>query len=254
MTQYSSPFSPPAEPRALEIIDETPDRAMIVFAHPDDAEIGAGAAVAAWTAKGCEVAYVVCTTGSSGSNDRDMTSERLVEMRAEEQREAARALGVAQVVMLDHPDGGLEDDREFRGEIVRALRRYRPHTVLCHDPYRMRGFQHRDHRITGIVTMDAIYPYARDHLHYPEHVEGEGLTPHKVRQLLMWGSDRPDVIVDVTGTLDRQIDALRMHQSQVGGLAPGGRVAARLRRRAEEVATGMPFKYGEAFRRLVARD
>ena len=253
MTHQASPFGLPAELSPPAVVEDVPSRAMVVCAHPDDAEIGAGATTARWTAQGCEIVFVVCTSGSGGSNDPGMTKERLVLLRAEEQRESARALGVKEVVMLDHSDGGLDDTREFRGEIVRAIRKHRPHTVFTHDPYRMSGFHHRDHRITGIVTMDAVYPFARDHLHYPDQIEKEGLRPHKVRQLLMWGADRPDVIVDVTETLERQIAALARHVSQVGGLAPRGRVGVRLRERAKGAAEGLPFRYGESFRRLAAR-
>ena len=253
MTRDVSSPGPAQELPLPAVVEDVPSRAMVVCAHPDDAEIGAGATTAKWTAQGCEVVYVVCTTGSGGSNDLSMTAERLVRVRAEEQRESARALGVKEVVMLNHPDGGLEDSREFLGEIVRAIRAHRPDTVLTHDPYRMSGFQHRDHRITGTVTMDAVYPFARDHLHFTEQIEKEGLSPHKVRHLLMWGADRPDVIVDVTDTLEQQIEALARHASQVGGLAPGGRVGARMRERARAAAEGLPFTYGQAFRRLVAR-
>src|SRR5437588_575188 len=86
-----------------------------------------------------------------------------------------------------------------------------------HDPYRTRGFQHRDHRKAGIVTTDAVYPFARDHLHFPEQIAGDGLAPHKVRELWYWGMDEPNVIVDVTDSIDRQIAALTRHQSQMPG-------------------------------------
>ena len=99
-------------------------------------------------------------------------------------------MGVKHVVMLGYPDGELEDTRQFLGDVVRALRQHRPHTVFVHDPYRMKGFQHRDHRKAGIATTDAVYPYARDHLHFPEHITRDGLEPHKVRELWYWGDGR----------------------------------------------------------------
>ena len=163
--------------RKLTVVTEVPDRAMVIFAHPDDAEIGSGGVIARWAAAGCEVTYVLCTNGSAGTADRSLTPEELVDRRAAEQRAAADFMGVKNLVMLPHPDGGLEDTREFRGDIVRAIRTYRPHTVFAHDPYRFRGFQHRDHRAVGIVTTDAVYPFARDHLHFPEHIVREGLDP-----------------------------------------------------------------------------
>jgi LmbE family N-acetylglucosaminyl deacetylase len=249
-----SAFHQPAPKRPLTVVEDVPERAMAVFAHPDDGEIGAGAAAATWAKRGCEVTFVLCTNGGSGSNDPSMDSSRLVALRRNEQEEAARTLGVAHLVFLDHPDGGLEDNRAFRGDVVRAIRKYRPQTVLTHDPYRMKGFKHRDHRMTGMVTTDAVFPYARDHLHYPEHLK-EGLQPHKVRRLLYWGADEPDVVVDITDALELQIDALYKHASQVGGLKDTGRDAAgRVSTRAEEAATGQSFKYGAAYRQLLARE
>src|SRR5215467_12026613 len=204
-------------PRKLELVTEMPERAMVVFAHPDDAEIGSGGVVATWVAAGCEVTYVLCTNGDSGTADRSLTPEQLARKRADEQRAAADFMGVKNVVMLGYPDGELEDTREFLGDIVRAIRQYRPHTVFVHDPYRTQGFQHRDHRKAGIAATDAVYPFARDHLHFPEHITRDGLEPHKVRELWYWGMDTPNVIVDVTESIDRQIAALIRHESQVPG-------------------------------------
>jgi LmbE family N-acetylglucosaminyl deacetylase len=239
----------------LEIVTDVPDRAMVIFAHPDDAEIGSGGVIARWIAAGCEVTYVQCTNGGAGTADRSLMPAELAHRRAAEQRAAANFMGVKHVVMLGYPDGGLEDTREFRGDIVRVIRTYRPHTVFAHDPYRIKGFQHRDHRMVGIATTDAVYPFARDHLHFPEHVTEEGLEPHKVRELWYWGMDEPDVIVDVSDSIDKQIDALIRHESQVPGfnVPKGETVGHRVKKRAAEVAEGYGFTYGAVFRRLIAR-
>src|SRR5262245_22943154 len=178
-----------ATDRKLEIVTEVPDRAMVVFAHPDDAALGSGRAVARLVAAGSAVTYVRCTNGAAGTGDRALAPADPARQRADEQRAAADFMGVRHVVMLGYPDGELEDTRQFLGDVVRAIRRYRPHTVLVHDPYRMQGFQHRDHRKAGIVTTDAVYPYARDHLHFPDQITREGLEPHRVRELWYWSPD-----------------------------------------------------------------
>ncbi len=225
---------------------------MVVCAHPDDAEIGAGGVSSLWAANGCEITYVICTTGSSGSNDTEMTSERISQIRRAEQQEAADVIGVKNLVLLDHPDGMLESDREFLEEIVRAIRTFRPEAVFTHDPFRINGFNHRDHRMTGLTVQDAVYPYARDHLHFPEHIE-HGLEPFKVKDVLFWHSDRPNAIVDITESIDKRIEALSRHASQVPGLSLGTDSDRRIRDRASSVAEGYPFSYGEAFRRISAR-
>jgi len=240
-------------PRKLELVTEIPERAMVVFAHPDDAEIGSGGVVAKWIAAGCEVTYVLCTNGDSGTADRSLTPDELADRRAREQRAAADFMGVKHLVMLGYPDGELEDIRPFLGDVVRALRRYRPNIVFVHDPFRTKGFQHRDHRKAGIVTQDAVYPYARDHLHFPEQVTGEALEPHKVRELWFWGPDEPEIIVDVSSSIDRQIAALVRHESQVPGFnVPSGQtIGERVKRNAADNATG--YDFGAVFRRLIAR-
>ncbi|MFH1485428.1 MAG: PIG-L deacetylase family protein [Chloroflexota bacterium] len=187
-------------------------RTLVVSPHPDDSEFGCAGTVAKWVAEGREVVYVVCTNGDKGSNDPDMTSERLAIIREQEEREAARTLGVKEVILLRHPDGELEDNRTFREEMVRVIRTYRPDLIIVPDPYR-RPFQHRDHRITGIVTIDAAFPYARDHLHFPEH-KSLGLSPHKVREIYLSGTDSPEVYVDIGETIEKKMAALRCHRSQ----------------------------------------
>ena len=247
---------PPAPaPRKLELVTDVPDRAMVVFAHPDDAEIGSGGVVAKWIEAGCEIAYVLCTNGDAGTGERSLTPAQLAARRAEEQRAAADAMGVKHLVMLGYPDGFLEDTRAFLGDVVRAIRQYRPHTVFVHDPYRIKNFQHRDHRKAGLTTTDAVYPFARDHLHFPEQITEEGLAPHKVRELWYWGADEPNIIVDVTDSIERQIAALVRHESQLPGfnVADGETIGTRVRRGAMEVARDYGFEYGAVFRRMIAR-
>lgn len=236
----------------LQIVDDVPERAMVVCAHPDDAEIGAGGTSALWASKGCEVTYVVCTNGSSGSNDPEMTSERIIEIRNDEQREAAEVIGVKNVVFLDHPDGQLEADRVLLAELVQVIRTYKPDAIFTHDPFRMSGFNHRDHRNAGITVQDAVYPYARDHLHFPELAE-KGIEPHKVRDVYYWHADQPNCVIDVTSSIETRIDALSRHRSQVPGLSLGDDADRRIRDRARDAAKSAPFEYGEAFRRISAR-
>ncbi len=220
---------------------------MVVTAHPDDAEFGAAGTVARWVREGKKAIYVVCSSGEKGTNDRSIKPEKLAQIREQEQLAAAKLLGVREVVFLHYPDQGLEDTPEFRKDIVRQIRIYQPETVLVADPYR-RYLWHRDHRITGQVTLDAVFPYARDHLAYPDLLE-EGIQPHKVREVLLWGSESPNYRSDITDTFDIKITALRCHQSQVGNnLVPD--LENRLRQRAKQMAKGENFELAEAFHRV----
>ncbi len=141
--------------------------AMIIAPHPDDPEFGIGGTVAGWIREGRRVIYIILTNGNKGSDDPEITTEQLAEIRINEQKQAALTLGVSEVVFLGHDDQSLEDTPDFRKEVVKVIRTYRPHTVATPDPYR-KYVWHRDHRITGQVVLDAVYPLARDRLAYPD--------------------------------------------------------------------------------------
>ncbi len=193
---------------------ETPERAMVVMAHPDDAEFVCGGTVAKWCAEGAEVVYVVVTGGDKGTHDEEMHSEKLAAIREEEQRAACRALGVKACIFLGHPDGHTVDEEELRGQIVRLIRIHRPEVVVTWDAFR-RGFNHRDHRNVGTLTADAVYPLVRDRLYY-QRDEEDGLPSHEVNEVLLAGSDDPDHTIDVTDHWERRLEAVLCHASQIG--------------------------------------
>jgi len=229
---------------------ETNGRVMVIVAHPDDAEFAAGGTIARWASEGREVVYVVCTNGDKGSSDLSMTSDKLAPIREREQRNAAAVLGVKEAVFLGYPDGGLEDTPAFREKLVRMIRRYRPDTVLIMDPFR-RPIQHRDHRIAGQVALDAVFPYARDHLSYPEHLK-EGLMPHKVAEVYIAGAEGADTFVDISSSFCKKVEALRCHVSQVGN-RPREEFEQRLREASEALGKTCGLPMAEAFRRLELR-
>ena len=217
---------------------------LVIAAHPDDSEFGAAGTVALWVQAGRRVTYVVCTSGEKGTSDPSLTPELLAPIREEEQRAAARTLGVQEVVFLRRPDQGLEDTPEFRKLIVRMIRTYRPSIVMTSDPYR-RYIWHRDHRIIGQVVLDAAFPFARDHLAYPDLL-AEGLAPHKVQELYFWGAEDINRRSDITATFDLKIAALRCHKTQVREFKRGD-PEEWLRQRCREMAAGESFGLAEAF-------
>lgn len=232
-------------------ITAVPRRALAVYAHPDDPEVSAGGTIARWAAAGCEVHVVVTTLGDKGSEDPRVDPTELAARRRSEAGAAAEVLGVAGTVHLGHPDGELEDTRALRADIVRAVRELRPEVLLCPDPSALffgdRYFNHRDHRTTGLVALDAVAPAAANPHYFPEQI-ASGLAAHQVGTVLCSGTLVPDAWVDITATLDRKVAALVCHASQVGDEAHW--VPEVVRERAAAVGAEVGVAHAEAFRRL----
>ncbi len=191
---------------------DKPKKVLVVGAHPDDTEFACGGSILRWTRQGCEVNYLVCTNGDKGTKDLQMTGEQLTPIRQEEQREAARRLGVAGVQFLGEADGEFPSTLANRERITRVIREFRPDVLMVHDPWR-RYQLHPDHRNVGICTLDAMVA-ARDHLYFP-HLHQAGLMPHTVPEILLFGTDDANVWVDTSTTIEGKLHALRAHETQV---------------------------------------
>jgi LmbE family N-acetylglucosaminyl deacetylase len=229
-------------------LTEKIERVMVVTAHPDDSEFGAGGTIARLVANGAEVTYVIVTNGNKGSSDRTMTSERLATIREEEQRNAARTLGVARVEFLGYPDGEVEDTRDLRRDVSREIRRFRPDLVVCQNPNRTYnlGASHRDHRTVGGVVLDCVYPLARDHLAFPELMPE--FEPHRVREVYVMQWNEPHIVSDISEVIDLKLKALACHASQFKDFAA---VEARVRQRSKELGAARGYAHAEAFDRIV---
>ena len=221
---------------------------LVVAPHPDDIEFGAAGTIARLIQEGKQAVYALCTSGDKGTSDRSITSEQLAAIRESEQQAAAHVIGVREVVFMRYPDQGLEDSPAFRKDIVRLIRRFRPETVMTCDPYH-RYVYHRDHRIAGQAVLDAVFPFARDYHAYPDLIQ-EGLEPHKVKELLFWGSENINYRCDITEAFDLKLEALRCHESQVKEFGIPD-LDAWLRSRCSDMATGEPFELAEAFHRAL---
>ena len=222
----------------------------MVTPHPDDAEGGCGATMAKWIAEaGTEIVVVMCTNGDKGTGDREMSPERLAKIREQEQRNASAYLGVKDVVFLRHPDGTLNDDVQFRSEVVREIRRHKPEVVFCIDPFRLASHTHRDHRMSGQVALDAAYSYAWSHLYFPEQLAEEDLEPHQVKEALLWGTEAADVYIDVEGYLEAKATSLSLHVSQMRQRTPADRME-RIERGSARQGEAAGVAYAEGFRRV----
>ena len=233
-------------------MDESPKKVLVITPHPDDADFWCSGTIAKWLGNGATVRYVLCTDGGKGTTDPNISSADLSKLREQEQADAVEALGVQELVLLHHPDGSLEDDDEFRRELVRQIRQVQPDVVLCPEPYRKNLAWHRDHRIAGQVALDAVFPCARDHLHFVELWRDEGLEPHKTPTMLFWGTENADTTIDITESMDAKIMAVAAHKSQMDGRSLK-EIEDFVRERAQVSEGGSGKEYVEAFRKVTFR-
>jgi LmbE family N-acetylglucosaminyl deacetylase len=240
-----------------------PRSAMAIYAHPDDIEFTVAGTVAKWARAGCEVTFVLITSGNSGTHDRKFTRKSLARVREREERESARILGVARVVFLRHGDCELVPTLALRKELVRRIRRHRPEVVLCNDPQALFFgnwyVNHPDHLAAGKAALEAVFPCAEMELLWP----GAG-PAHKVHAVYVSSAAAPDTWIDVTGTMDAKIAALSAHRSQLGDQDIAPYILGRARDEAQRAPAGRTAgkkgagrpEYAETFRvmRLVREE
>lgn len=221
---------------------------MVVVAHPDDIEFSSAGTVARWIKGGCEVVYILCTSGDVGISEAGMTKIRAAEIREAEQRAAAEVIGVKEVVFLREPDGMLENTIILRKKLVREIRRFKPEVVICGDPTVVWAgptyINHPDHRAAAGAAIDAVFPAAGQPNLFEELAE-EGLSAHKVRKVYVnvW-EEKADVYVNISETIDLKIESLRKHVSQMGDWDPEPMV----REWSAKTAEGKEMAYAEAYR------
>lgn len=229
-----------------------PQRALFIFAHPDDIEFGCAGTAAKWAKHGCEVLYVVLTDGNIGSHDPEMTAEKLAVIRRQEQSNAARVAG-ASCIFMGEPDGRLQPTLELRKKLVRIIRQHRPNVVVCGDPnfYYSDGYiNHPDHRNAGQVALEAVFPSADSPLLFPELVE-EGFAPHKVNYVYVsFGRRDANLYVDISETVQTKIEALRCHHSQLKDWDPTERIMEWTRDAGKKVG----LKHAEAFYKITLKE
>jgi LmbE family N-acetylglucosaminyl deacetylase len=226
---------------------DTPDVALAVYAHPDDADVACGGTLARWARAGSAVHLVVCTDGGKGTFDPTVQSKKLVATRAAELEESSAVVGLAGIANLGYPDGELLDSDAFRQVLVEWVRRVRPQVVCGHDPtavfFGREYFNHRDHRIAGTALLDAVAPAAALPLYFPD-----AGPAHQVATVLLSGTLEPDEWVDVSETIDCKAAAVECHRTQFSG--SDGWAGEAVRRRAEEEGRRAGVPFAEGFRRL----
>jgi LmbE family N-acetylglucosaminyl deacetylase len=198
------------------LADDEIKRILVVMAHPDDCDFGAGGTIAQWTAKGISVSYCIITNGDQGGEESDVPLEEMAKVRQREQRDAGAALGVSDITFLNHRDGWLVPTIELRKEIVREIRKSKPDRMVIQSPERNydRIFaSHPDHLAAGETAIQAVYPDARNPYAFTDLKEA-GFEPWRVKEVWITSSPTPNHFVDITDTFPKKIAALKAHVSQ----------------------------------------
>jgi LmbE family N-acetylglucosaminyl deacetylase len=241
-------------PSATAPHDWRPSRFMVIAAHPDDAEFGPAGTAARWIDQGSTGWLVCCTSGDQGGEDASMDPLELAALRESEQRAAAAIVGYAGVSFLHQPDGALANDLALRELLVREIRTFRPDAVLTSDPEVLfhgdGGINHTDHRAAGMAAVDAVFPAARNPMAFPWLVR-EGLAPHKVRRVYCFWPNQPNAWVDVGTVVERKIEALGAHASQIREPA---QLAERIRSWMAEEGAPIGVAAAEALRVVIIDD
>jgi LmbE family N-acetylglucosaminyl deacetylase len=231
----------------VTLLDERPERALAIYAHPDDPEVACGGTLARWAAAGSEVRLVVVNAGDKGSFDPTTDPGVLREKRAGEVAAAAEVLKLAGVELLGVPDGEAANDLLLRAQLVGLVRLHRPDVVVAPDPTAVffgdSYVNHRDHREVGWAVLDAVAPAAATPLYFPD----QG-PPHQVSTVLLSGTLHPDAWVDVTASIDRKVAAVSCHESRVGD--DPDLVDELLRARTAETGAHAGVRHAESYRQL----
>ncbi|MFM7581349.1 MAG: PIG-L deacetylase family protein [Caldilinea sp.] len=192
-------------------------RALVIVAHPDDADFICGGTCIQTARRGIEVTYLVLTNGDKGNHNPEITRNQLIAMRQIEQRKAASLCGIQEVLFMGEEDGFLRPDRSIRKRVTQAIRRIRPELIISTHPDRYfvgEGYiNHPDHRNAGLVAIEAIFPAADNPMFYPDMAD-EGYHPHKIKYLYIHGHDTPSLRVDITAELATKVEAILCHSSQ----------------------------------------
>ncbi len=227
------------------------ERILVITAHPDDVDFGAGGTVRKWTQSGIEVSYCICTDGDAGGADRDVPRSEIPKIRQAEQRAAGAALGVTDIHFLGYKDGDLQLTQDLRRDISRVIRQVKPQRVLMQSPERNWDriySSHPDHLAAGEAAIHSVYPDARNPFAHPTLLEDEGLDAWSVGEVWVMGAPEVNHYEDVTEMLSDKLTALQAHKSQTAHMEDlEGRIRTWMSATAIEAGFG-PESLAESFR------
>lgn len=217
-------------------------RALVIAAHPDDAEFTSGGTIARLVHEQWQVYYAICTNGDKGSANPCESPHRLAQLREQEQRAAGKILGLSEIWFLGHPDGALARADTLVIDVARLIRAVKPDRLFAWDPWRHYQL-HPDHRAAGLAALDAVLAAGNPH-YFPDQLDPT--RAHRVEDVYLFGSDQPDTWVDVTATFAQKMRAIEEHRSQVTNL----RVLTEQMTRCNHGDSTSEIIYAEAFKVL----
>lgn len=222
-------------------------RALAVFAHPDDIDFGAAGTVAQWVDEGWDVRYVCVTRGQKGAWDAHMNVDEYGALREQEQRAAAKVVGVTDVTFLNWMDSEVFDSLDLRLALSREFRRHQPHRLLTMSPDPLptdRFVNHPDHRAVGQCALDITMTGGTTASIFPELLM-DGLEPwRQLEETWLMGPGLKPRAVDITTTIDRKLEAIRCHASQIGDRD----IETFMRQRLRDQGRVFGMQYAETFR------
>lgn len=232
------------------IFDDVPERALAIFAHPDDPEVACAGTLHTWVRSGTDVHLLIANQGDKGTLPDRSDAADLAARRQDEARRASEVLGLSSVTFLGHPDGELENTSALRAALIERIRAATPDVVISPDPTAVffgdRYVNHHDHRALGWAVLDVAGSMAGAALYEPQAGE-----PHQMSTLLLAGTLEPDTWIDIEAAVEVKLAALRCHESQIG---EGYDIVADLvESRAAEAGNRAGVRYAEGFRRVSFR-
>jgi LmbE family N-acetylglucosaminyl deacetylase len=244
--------------RAVESNNEewsSKKKILVVLAHPDDPEFFCGGTLAQWVKQGHKVQYCLITNGNKGSDDPEMTPEKLTQLRGVEQRKAADIIGAGHITNLGYDDGMLVADLKVRKDVVRVIRQVKPDILVSCDPLNFfpseNYINHPDHRTAGQIALDAVFPASGNRMFFPELIAEEGLEPHSVEEVWLSLTGQPNVTLDITPTFEIKLKALHEHKSQIGEPEAFDKRMRSTRRTSDSTEENPEYK--EGFKRIIFR-
>lgn len=245
-----------SEPLVTRIDDEgwdTPRKILVILAHPDDPDFFCGASIARWCQMGHQVSYFLLSKGQRGFPKKDTTLEDVVFTRMQEQLDAVDVYGVRKVEFSRFMDGELVADLEVRTEVIRKIRIEKPDIVVTSDPLTLfpaeNRINHPDHRAAGQAVVDAIFPAAGNIRYLVEDSTGTALEPHQVKELWITLTTSPTIALPVTAYLEKKLDAIACHKSQVPWTR--SELTQRFQERLEVNPVSGQLEFLEKFRRII---